>query len=169
VTLRRNAKVFNLAITNGDDRSFIAKPFVEEMTRLGIVMETVVLDARSTEQEISHALNEAQNADLVVASLYGRVRAGEALSANLPASSVDLLTQLINKKLPIIGITFGNPYILQTFPELRTYMVAYGDMPSLQKAAARALLNKINITGRLPITLPSLYRRGTGIQLKAQL
>jgi beta-N-acetylhexosaminidase len=167
VMLRPNAKVFNLAITNGDDRSFIAKPFVEEMARLGTVMDTVVLDARSTEQEISHALNQAQNADLVVVSLYGRVRAGEALSSNLPASSVDLLTQLINKKLPVIGISFGNPYTLQTFPELRTYMVAYGDMPSLQKAAAGALLNRIDITGRLPITLPSLYPRGTGIQLKA--
>jgi len=169
VTLRRNTRLFNLAITNGDDRSTIAQPFVDEMARLGAVMETVVLDARSTEQEIKDALDKAQNADLVVASLYGRVRAGESLSASLPAPSVDLVTKLINKKIPIIGISFGNPYILQTFPELRTYMVAYGDMPTLQQAAARALLNKINITGRLPITLPSLHPRGAGIQLKVQL
>jgi hypothetical protein len=47
-------------------------------------------------------------------------------------------------------------------------MVAYGDMPTLQQASARALLGSIDVTGRLPISLPSLYARGTGIQLKAQ-
>jgi hypothetical protein len=50
---------------------------------------------------------------------------------------------------------------------LRTYLVAYGDMPSLQQAAALAITGKIDITGKLPISLPGLYVRGTGIQLKA--
>lgn len=67
----------------------------------------------------------------------------------------------------MISISFGNPYLLQSFPNMRTYLVAYGDMPSLQRAAARAVLGEIDVTGKLPITLPSLYKRGTGIQLKA--
>jgi beta-N-acetylhexosaminidase len=78
------------------------------------------------------------------------------------------LQKLIADKKPILGISFGNPYLLQGFPELKTYIVAYGDMPSLQQAVARALVGSIDITGRLPISLPSLYARGTGIQLKAQ-
>jgi beta-N-acetylhexosaminidase len=65
----------------------------------------------------------------------------------------------------MIGISFGNPYLLSSFPKLKTYLVAYGDMPSLQEAAAQALLGQSNITGRLPISLPGLYPRGTGIQL----
>jgi beta-N-acetylhexosaminidase len=73
---------------------------------------------------------------------------------------------LISSKAPLVGISFGNPYLLQSFPKLRTYMVVYGDMPSLQQAAARALLGKIDITGKLPISLPGLYPRGTGIQMK---
>jgi beta-N-acetylhexosaminidase len=79
-----------------------------------------------------------------------------------------VLRKLIDGKSPLIGISFGNPYLLQSFPELKTYVVAYGDMPTLQRAAARAVLGEIDITGKLPITLPSLYVRGTGIQLKAQ-
>ena len=74
---------------------------------------------------------------------------------------------LIANNTPVIGISFGNPYLLMSFPDLRTYMVAYGDMPSLQQAAARAVLGQIDITGKLPISLPSLYPRGSGIQLKA--
>jgi beta-N-acetylhexosaminidase len=54
-----------------------------------------------------------------------------------------------------------------SFPKLQTYLVAYGDMPSLQRATAEALLGKTEITGRLPISLPGLYPLGAGIQLKA--
>ena len=68
----------------------------------------------------------------------------------------------------MIGISFGNPYLLQSFPGLTTYLIAYGDMPALQQAAARSVLGEIDVTGRLPISLPGLYQRGTGIQMKAQ-
>ena len=54
-----------------------------------------------------------------------------------------------------------------SFPKLKTYLVAYGDMPSLQEEARRSLLGQNEIKGRLPISLPGLYPRGTGIQLKA--
>jgi beta-N-acetylhexosaminidase len=50
---------------------------------------------------------------------------------------------------------------------LQTYLVSYGDMPSLQEATAQVLLGQSDIKGRLPISLPGLYPRGTGIQLKA--
>ncbi|HYE64693.1 MAG TPA: hypothetical protein VD966_03865, partial [Pyrinomonadaceae bacterium] len=78
------------------------------------------------------------------------------------------LTSLISRRAPVIGISFGNPYLLQDFPQMQTYIVAYGDMPSLQRAAARAVLGEIDINGKLPITLPSLYKRGAGIHLKAR-
>jgi len=49
---------------------------------------------------------------------------------------------------------------------MNTYLVAYGDMPSLQRAAARSILGTQDVTGKLPISLPGLHPRGTGIQLK---
>ncbi|MBD0326022.1 MAG: hypothetical protein ICV68_06315 [Pyrinomonadaceae bacterium] len=167
-SLKPDARIFNLAVTNGDDRLYIANSFVNAMTRLGRRMETIVLDERSSDTEVKQALEKAQGADLVIASLYGRVRSGQARSTGLPEPGARALTELINRKAPIIGISFGNPYLLQNFSGLQTYIVAYGDMPSLQQAAARAVLGASDITGRLPITLPSGYARGTGIQMKAQ-
>ncbi|HEX6186123.1 MAG TPA: glycoside hydrolase family 3 N-terminal domain-containing protein [Pyrinomonadaceae bacterium] len=165
--LRPGSRVFNLAITNGEDRFFIANPFVSQMARLGSRAETVVLDARSTEEEVKDALERAQKADVVVASMYGRVRSGATNSVGLPEQGARVLSALLEKKVPVVGVSFGNPYLLQSFPGLRTYVVAYGDMPSLQRAVARALLGKADFSGRLPITLPGLYPRGTGIRLKA--
>ena len=164
--LKTESRVFNLAITNGDDRTWIANTFISRLNRAGVKVETVVLDERSTEQEVQKIVERAKSADLVLASLYGRVRSGQASSVGIPDSGARALSALIAAKTPIVGISFGNPYLLQSFPGLRTYIVAYGDMPSLQQATARALLGEIDVVGKLPISLPGLYPRGTGIQVK---
>jgi beta-N-acetylhexosaminidase len=167
LSLSKSSKVFNLGITNGDDRLFIAQPFVAAMTRAGIKMETTVIDDRSSDVELQKTLDRAKAADIVIVSMYGRVRSGQLNSVALPNPGAKALNTLLERRIPLIGISFGNPYLLLSFPSLKTYLVAYGDMPSLQKAAADTITGKIDINGRLPITLPGLYSRGAGIQLKA--
>ncbi len=166
LTIKPETKIFNLVITNGDDRTWISKPFASAIGRERRNIETAILDDRSSEAEVTAALEKANGADLIIASLYGRVRSGQARSVALPDSGARALTTIIASKKPLVGISFGNPYLLLAFPQLSTYLVAYGDMPSLQHAAARAILGEIDITGRLPISLPGLYPRGTGLQLK---
>jgi beta-N-acetylhexosaminidase len=129
-------------------------------------VETVVLDDRSTPEEVQKAINRAKAAEVVIASLYGRVRSGQASSVGIPQAGAQALSALIAEKKPIVGISFGNPYLLESFKGLRTYVVTYGDMLALQQAAARALLGEIDVVGKLPISLPNLYPRGTGIQLQ---
>jgi beta-N-acetylhexosaminidase len=165
--LKSETKIFNLAVTNGDDRLLIANPFIARLNRSGVKVETVVLDERSSEQDVQKAIERATAADLVLASLYGRVRSGQVSSVGIPEPGARALSSVIAAKKPVVGISFGNPYLLQGFPGLRTYIVAYGDMPSLQQAVARALAGEIDINGKLPISLPGLYPRGTGIQVKA--
>jgi beta-N-acetylhexosaminidase len=166
LNLQTTSRIFNLAITNGDDRATIAQPFIWAMARQRIKVETAVLDDRSSETEVKKALEGAARADVVMVSMYGRVRSGQARSVALPEPGTKALNELIERKIPIVGISFGNPYILMSFPKLQTYLVAYGDMPSLQEATARGLAGQIDIGGRLPISLPGMYPRGSGIQLK---
>jgi len=168
-TVKPDAKVVNIAITNGDDRTTVAGPFVSRLARSGLKVETIALDDRSTEAEVQKAIELGKAADLVIASLYGRVRSGQARSVGIPDAGAKALSALIGNKTPIVGISFGNPYLLQGFPGLRTYIVAYGDMPSLQQATARALLGEIDIVGKLPISLPGLYPRGTGMAVTRKL
>src|SRR5690349_14504584 len=165
--LKPETKIFNLAITNGDDRLWVSNAFVSQLEKSGVKVETIVLDERSGDKEVQKAIERAKAADLVIASLYGRVRSGQVSSVGVPNAGARALNTLLAAHEPIIGISFGNPYVLQSFPDLQTYLVAYGDMPSLQQAMARALLGQIDITGKLPISLPGLHPRGTGIQVKA--
>lgn len=163
--LKPGTKIFNLAITNGDDRAYIANQFTATMSRAGFKLDTLVLDERSSAAEVDEALRRAAEADVVTASLYGRVRSGEVRSVGVPDPGRKALATLIERRIPIVAISFGNPYLLMDFNGLQTYVVAYGDMPSLQQAAARAVAGQIGISGKLPISLPGLYPRGTGIQV----
>ena len=108
LTLPPKATVFNLAITNGDDRLWVGQPFVSAVARSGRKIVTVVLDERSSEAEVTKALELAGRADLVVASLYGRVRKGQARSVGLPELGAKVLERLIDRKAPLIGVSFGN-------------------------------------------------------------
>ena len=161
------SRIFNLAITNGDDRAVIAQPFIAALARGGLKVETIVLDDRSSDADVTKAIDKATRADAVIVSMYGRVRTGQARSVALPEPGTKALNELIEQRARLVGISFGNPYILMSFPKLQTYLVAYGDMQSLQEETAQALLGQLDIKGRLPISLPGLYPRGTGIQLKA--
>ena len=165
--LAPSARVFNLVVTNGEDRFWISQPFVSAWQRAGRKAETAVLDERSSPEEVRQAVERALKADVVIASLYGRVRTGQARSVGIPDAGARALNELLARGRPVVGISFGNPYLLQSFPKLSTYLVAYGDMPSLQQAAARAVAGQLDINGKLPISLPGLYARGTGIQVKA--
>ena len=160
-----DSRIFNLAIVNGETNT---GPFAGALARAGYKGETVVLDDRSSEAEVQKALERARGAHVVIASLYGRVRTGNTNSIGLPEPGVRALNAILSAKTPVVGISFGNPYLLQSFPTLSTYLIAYGDMPALQQAAAQAILGAIDTSGKLPISLPGLYPRGTGIQLKTQ-
>jgi len=166
--IKSASRIFNLAITNGDDRAFIAQPFIAALARGGLKVETIVLDDRSSDADVTKAIDKATRADAVIVSMYGRVRTGQARSVALPEPGTKALDELIERRARLVGISFGNPYILMSFPKLQTYLVAYGDMQSLQEETAQALLGQLDIKGRLPISLPGLYPRGTGIQLKAR-
>jgi len=107
--------------------------FAGAMTRAGRKMDTIVLDDRSSEAEVNKALDLAGRANLVIASMYGRVcAAAQARSVGLPQPGARALEKLIESPDTDHRISFGNPYVLLSFPKLRTYIVAYGDMPSLQ-------------------------------------
>jgi len=98
---------------------------------------------------------------------FGDHAAADARLTEAPKPGARALNALLDRQAPLVGISFGNPYLLLSFPKLPTYLVAYGDMPSLQRSAANVLLGKNNVTGRLPISLPGLYPLGAGIQLKS--
>jgi beta-N-acetylhexosaminidase len=163
--LAKDKKIFYLGITNGDDRNFVGNSFQRTLRANGYRFETAALDERSTETEVNAALKKAAEADVVITGLFGRVRSGARSSVGLPDAAVGALREILRSGKRVVNLSFGNPYLLKSIPEMKTYIVAYGDMSSLQRATADAISGKIDFRGKLPITITEKYSRGTGLSL----
>lgn len=117
--------------------------------------------------EYEELLKRALDADLAVVSAYVPPRAGAgsvAVSEELQAFVRGLEAQGV----PTVVVSLGSPYVLDAFPSVGTYLVAWGDRESSQRAAARALMGRNAVTGRLPISLPPFYQIGHGLDRAAR-
>lgn len=162
--LDRSKKIVVLGLSNGFDGPDTMAPFVSALRSSGLRSSSFYLQENSLTEQAQAARTAASEADIVIVGLYGRVRSGAKNSVGVPENGATILRELLANGKQVVGVSFGNPYVLSSFPEMKTYVVAYGDMSSLQRAAARSLLGLQPITGRLPISLPGSYPRGTGIQ-----
>lgn len=174
--LNHKAKIAVLGISNGFDGPGTMSPFVTTLREGGWRgfhgpdmslknLTQVYVQENSLQPQVDAARKAVSEADTVIVGLYGRVRSGARNSVGIPENGAAILREALAAGKQVIGVSFGNPYILSSFPEMKTYIVAYGDMASLQRASARGILGQQQFTGKLPISLPGLHPRGTGIQL----
>lgn len=161
----RNSRIAVFGVSNGFDGPSTMNSLTSTLRANNVRFTPAYLQENSTVEQALAARQAVNSADVVIVGLYGRVRSGARNSVGIPDNGAVILRDLIAANKKVIAISFGNPYILSSFPELKTYLVAYGDMPSLQRAAARSILGTQDITGKLPISLPGLHPRGTGIQM----
>ncbi|MEJ7810477.1 MAG: glycoside hydrolase family 3 N-terminal domain-containing protein [Gemmatimonadaceae bacterium] len=97
----------------------------------------------------------------VVVTTHVRTIEGEGRSA-IPAHIAAWVERLA-RRANVVVVANGNPYVIRQFPAVGSYMVTYGIDPSLERAAARALLGAAPISGHAPISLPGFFARGDGL------
>ena len=165
IPLDRTKRIAVLGLSNSFEGDSMMSSLDRTLRQNGVRFDSVLLQDNSSPEQIARARDITAKADIVVAAMYGRVRSGAKNSVGVPDSGAAILKDLLGSNKKVVGISFGNPYVLTSFPQLKTYLVAYGDMSELQVASVKAVLGSQDITGRLPISLPGLYPRGTGIQL----
>lgn len=117
---------------------------------------------------VQHLVASAKKADIVVAAAYTPVVTGSGV-IGLPAAQADALRALagLGKNHPLILVSFGNPYLLQGFPEVGTYLTPFGGNDVSEEATAAALFGEVAIGGHLPIDLPGVAPLHAGIERAA--
>jgi beta-glucosidase-like glycosyl hydrolase len=168
IPLDKSKRVAVIGISNGFDGGTVMAPLASTLRAGGVRISQGYVQENSLKEQVDAARKAVSDSEVVVVGLYGRVRSGAKNSVGIPENGAAVLREALASGKQVIAISFGNPYILSSFPELKNYIVAYGDMPSLQRASARALLGQQAFGGRLPISLPGLHQKGTGIQLAAK-
>jgi beta-N-acetylhexosaminidase len=121
----------------------------------------VRLDERSDSVAYAAATGALESAARVIVSAYVSPSAGGG-----PEALADPLKELIAgsaEDRPTVLISFGNPYLLSSVPDVGSYLVAWGDREVSQRAALAALFGEEAISGRLPIPLPPFHVLGEGL------
>ncbi|GAC1428181.1 MAG: hypothetical protein NVSMB68_00130 [Thermoanaerobaculia bacterium] len=161
--LKKDARVVILTISDFPELVNPLAAVESEMTqRLAKRPVTFMLDARSRREEVKPFAAAAQNADVVILALAVRARSGAGHIA-IPAEA-RLAIEQIPPAVKTIAVSFGSPYLIRDMPQLRTYFCAYGIQPVMQQAVVRSLFGESAITGKLPVTVPGLHKRGEGIR-----
>ena len=156
-----------LSITYAPEDDLVAgREFDSVLSALVDHVETGRIRPNDSEEAFTALIDRAAAGfDVVLVNAFVAPRAG-AGSVSLPTRVGDFIRSLAQRE-PVVLTSFGNPYLLETAPEVGTYVLAWGDREVSQRAAARAIAGATAIEGRLPITLPGLHARGHGIDREA--
>ena len=126
------------------------------------------LYANSKEDEYKKVLKQVNNAGLVLISAFVNVRDNQG-TVDINQNHLALINDILKMSKPTIIMSFGNPYILHGFPNAGTYLCAYGGPEVSQNAMMKAVLGEVDITGKLPVTIPDTdCEFGSGIQMASK-
>jgi len=156
--LKKEARVVIVTVSDFPEVLSPLPDFEREMRkRLTAPPQTFLIDARTLDAGPIAAA--AKDADVVIFALAVRARSGSG-SIAVPEVARKLIADL---QKPVIAVSFGTPYLLREIPAAGTYICAYGVQPVMQVAAVHALFGEAPLSGKLPVTIPGLAARGTGI------
>ena len=136
------------------------------------------IDPRDAAGMTQPVLGAAQDAQVVIAAVFefpvpGKVvRAPDGAAVNAIAvqeSSATLLQQVLqNAAEKTVVVAVGSPYIATQLPQVQTYICTFSSGHASERSALRALFGEIPMAGHLPVTIPNIAARGTGLTGAAQ-
>lgn len=107
-------------------------------------------------------LNDAMNYDVIIIPIYAKVKIKTG-TVGLPQSQLSLINALSEAGKKVVVISFGNPYLIQGFPDVSSYICAYADAESSINAAVDAFNGTIKFKGKLPVSISDRFKFNDGI------
>ena len=116
-------------------------------------IEIVELTKLSDKKDYERAFQKARKSDLILLASFIGVQSFSG-EIELDEHFRKFGEKLLSLPKPVALLSFGNPYVLHSLPQIKTNLIAYGICDACEAAAAEALFGEIDISGKLPITIP---------------
>ncbi len=118
-------------------------------------------DYNLTEAKSVNLLAAFKDKDIVIVALHGL---NKYIKQNfgLSQSAIQFIRQL-SLQTKVILVSFGSPYALKNFEKFDWVLQAYEEDPIMQDLAAQSLFGAIGADGKLPVTVTTDWKLGTGI------
>jgi beta-N-acetylhexosaminidase len=139
----------------------------------------IYVDPRIAAAMSNEVLSTVDQAQAVIAAVYVVPTAGKAAkvengaiknSVGLADASGSLLQTILDhaaEKTAVLAM--GNPYLAQDFPSVQNYICTFSNASVSEISAAKALFGEIPVRGRLPVSIPNIAQRGSGMDRPQQI
>ncbi|QGQ99389.1 beta-N-acetylhexosaminidase [Paenibacillus psychroresistens] len=108
-------------------------------------VQEITIGITPTADELAQVLAAAEAYDTIVIGTY---------NVDVSAGQIQLIDQLSGMKaIKLIVAALRNPYDLQKFPQICTYLACYENRPMAMKSLAKVLMGIIQPQGKLPVSL----------------
>lgn len=176
ITLVRNDDILPLPKKQTDDKCLLLSMyygnepdntqfFYEEFTRrTGGIFNNIVKTKAINGDIISleATFKQMDEFDYYIIPLFIKVKMKSG-TVGMNESQADYINFLTYNGKKVIVISFGNPYLMENFPEVPAYICAYGDSKPSIIAAVKSLIADIKPNGKLPVTINENYKFGHGL------
>lgn len=163
------AQVLYLSVLDYPSGWRIAAPsrtFLPELRKRWPNVTAIEVSDRTTASELELVRAMAPRFDAIVVSVFVRAASASGrldLAAPLQQLLQALARQSASSSAPMVTTFFGNPYVATVLPELPAMLLTYDFYDRAEASAMRAIAGEAPIGGRLPIGLPGLAERGSGL------
>jgi beta-N-acetylhexosaminidase len=161
-----------VAVLFSDDvRSESGRAFGREFHARIPDSRVIYVDLRIAAGMSDEVLKAVDAAQTVVAAVYVIPVAGKVGNSVAMADATGaLLQQVLDRAAQKTAvIAMGNPYLASDFPKIENYMCTFSNATVSEVAAVKALFGEIPIRGHLPVSIPNVAQRGTGLERPAQV
>lgn len=103
--------------------------------------------------DVARLVSLLQDADLLIMTTVNRYH-------------VEMVRQVMRRAshVPVAVVSLASPYYLTDFAEVDAYVCTYSYLDVAQEAVADAVLGKVPMRGRLPISIPGFYAYGHRVE-----
>jgi len=160
-----------VAVVFSDDvRTDSGRAFAREFRARIPDANVIYVDPRVATGLSAEVLKAVEEAKTVVAAVYVVPTAGKiGNTVAMPDTTAALLKDMLDRaagKTAVVAM--GNPYLASDFPKIENYMCTFSNATVSETAAVQALFGEIAIRGRLPVSIPNVAQRGSGIDRPVQ-
>ncbi|HEX2080788.1 MAG TPA: glycoside hydrolase family 3 N-terminal domain-containing protein [Longimicrobium sp.] len=160
VPVARTVRVLHVTYTS-NGRAPGGAVLQRELAEAGVAAEHVRVGPSTGAAVFERLRARADSADVVIASVA--IAPFQYRALGVQGGFGPFVEALSASGRRVIAVSLGSPYLLDGFPSVPAYLLAWSTDPVSERAAARALLGMAPIQGRLPVSLPPAHRVGEGI------
>lgn len=142
------------------------RKLMEEIRRRSSKIKINLLDPAVSKMDLEQVAQTVSSCASIVVAAYVTVGAYRGNVA-LPGEYPGFVDTLISGSVPVTLIALGSPYLLRSFPNVKSYVATFSSTTTSETAAVKAMFGEIAISGHLPVTIPGIAKYGDGIALPA--